>query len=88
MLVFTCSCATSQYRVSEKLQGGASNLSTDIHQKISLLQYDLEALSNDIDSNEARELAETGIRYSLILRDEYKLVRPPYLHNILVQCKN
>ena len=50
-----------------------------------LLQKDLTAMSDKIDISEAKVLAQTSISYSLSLAREYRLVRPPFLHNILVR---
>ena len=53
--------------------------------KITALQTDLAALNGRTDPGEARQIAETSIRYSAFLADEYDLVSPPVLHNVLVR---
>jgi hypothetical protein len=77
-LILSCSATHNNYQV-------IPDPSPDILQKINLLQQDLEALGEDTDSAEARKLAEASISYSIFLADEYRLVRPPFLHNILVR---
>ena len=48
------------------------------------LKKDLESLSNDIDEKEAFLIANTAIRFSMVLANKYELVRPPLFHNHLV----
>jgi hypothetical protein len=55
------------------------------HQKVEWLQDDLAALSQQSDQLEARQVAETAITYSNQLADEYRLVRPAVLHNLLTR---
>ena len=55
------------------------------HQKVEWLQDDLAALSQRADQLEARQVAETAITYSNQLADEYRLVRPAVLHNLLIR---
>ncbi len=54
-------------------------------EKIAALSNDLAALNGHTDSAEAEQLAETAISYSYYLAGEYRLVRPPILHNLLVR---
>jgi hypothetical protein len=54
-------------------------------EKAVALQNDLASLSSHPNSTEAGQLAETAISYSYHLAEEYRLVRPPVLHNILVR---
>ncbi len=85
--LFFCSCAGTQNDLQpvSEISLQYSHPDSENHlQKIKQLQTELSALSNNIDVLEARELAETSINYSLFLADEYRLVRPPYLHNILI----
>ena len=53
--------------------------------KIEALQNDLAALNNRSNPEEAFQVAETSIRYSSVLADEYDLVRPAVFHNVLVR---
>ena len=54
-------------------------------EKIALLQNDLAALNGQINKVEAGQVAETAIQYSAYLTEEYELVRPAVLHNVLVR---
>ncbi len=53
--------------------------------KIEALQNDLTTLDNRSNPEEALQVAETSIRYSTFLADEYDLVRPAVFHNVLVR---
>ena len=48
------------------------------------LEQELIGLSATIDKAEARILAETAVRESAVLAEEYQLVRPAVAHNLLV----
>jgi hypothetical protein len=52
--------------------------------KIKQLEQELMGLSATIDKAEARILAETAMRESAVLAEEYQLVRPAVSHNLLV----
>ena len=52
--------------------------------KIKQLEQELIGLSATIDKTEARILAETAVRESAVLAEEYQLVRPAVSHNLLV----
>ena len=52
--------------------------------KIKQLERELIDLSATIDKAEARILAETAVRESAVLAEEYQLVRPAVAHNLLV----
>jgi hypothetical protein len=54
-------------------------------QKVAALSNDLAALNGHTNSSEAGQLAETAISYSYHLAAEYRLVRPPIFHNLLVR---
>jgi hypothetical protein len=53
--------------------------------KIATLQHDLSALNGHTDAAEARQVAQIAVQYSAHLAEEYKLVRPPAFHNVLVR---
>jgi hypothetical protein len=61
-----------------------------IHDKYSdqvlRLKKDLESLSNGIDEKDAFLIANTAIRFSMVLANQYELVRPPLWHNFLVNA--
>lgn len=79
-----CSCATSHMGINEALKGNLNNIPQETLKKIDSLQYDLTALGSNTDPAEARRIAETGILYSLYLADEYRVIKQPHFHNILV----
>ena len=54
-------------------------------EKVQALQQDLAALDRQADLLEAKQVAETAITYSNQLAKEYRLVRPPVLHNVLIR---
>lgn len=54
-------------------------------QRVEYLSKALATLGPGSDGNEARLVAETAIGYSTSLAQEYHLVRPPILHNVLVR---
>ena len=53
--------------------------------KIGSLQNDLAALNRRADMIEARQVSDTAIGYSILLSEEYDLVRPAVLHNLLIR---
>ena len=53
-------------------------------ENVKRLEGELNALSPEVDPIEARRVAETAIRESAILAEEYQLVRPAIAHNLLV----
>ena len=55
------------------------------HKKIASLQNDLAALNGRTNIDEAGQVAQTAISYSSYLAEEYQLVRPAVLHNVLVR---
>ena len=85
MLTFLISCTASQQYYQGIFNNDPLDLPIDTPQKINLLQHDLASLSDNVNLDEGRQLAETSINYSLHLAGKYKLVRPPFLHNILVR---
>ena len=58
---------------------------SEFWEKVESLQDDLAALNRGADPIEARELAETAIGYSIFLAEEYQVVRPAVLHNVLIR---
>jgi len=64
----------------------SGNLSEDhvYWDKIKQLERELIGLNATIDKAEARILAETAVRESAVLAEEYQLVRPAVAHNLLV----
>ena len=70
---------------SEKTDSHRASEAEALHQKVEWLHDDLVALSQQSDPLEARQVAETAITYSNQLADEYRLVRPAVLHNLLIR---
>ncbi len=52
--------------------------------KVKQLEQVLVALSETVDKTEALLVAETAVRESAVLAEEYQLVRPAVAHNLLV----
>lgn len=57
-----------------------------ITSKVASLQSSLEGLGPDVDSTEARRVAETAVTHSLRLAEEYRVVPPARWHNLLIQA--
>jgi hypothetical protein len=53
-------------------------------EKIRRLERELFGLNATVDKTEARLLAESAVRESAVLAEEYQLVRPAVAHNLLV----
>ena len=53
-------------------------------EKVDQLEQALVALSQTVDRAEARRAAETALRESAVLAEEYQLIRPAVAHNLLV----
>ena len=69
---------------SSDYPGDTSSVALD-WDRVNALVYDLAALNHNSDGTEARRVAETALQVSAILAKEYRLVRPPILHNLLIQ---
>ena len=88
LLLAMIGCATSS-RTSQ--DPGTAGFPADISsiaidgEKVTALQKDLAALNHHTDCAEARRTAETALKASAFLTEEYRLVRPPLLHNLFVQ---
>jgi len=54
-------------------------------EQLTTLQNDLAALNNQLNLAEAGRVAQTAIYYSSFLAEEYEMVRPAALHNVLVR---
>ena len=52
--------------------------------KIDTLEQELIALNATVDESDAQILAETAVRESAVLAEQYQLVRPALAHNLLV----
>jgi hypothetical protein len=58
-----------------------------LQEKIVALEQELKGLGPTTDRGEAHRVAATAVTYSIYLADQYGLVRPPILHNVLVRLK-
>ena len=88
MLMVLISCAGSrpgQPGLSQSNAKTADEQRRADFQKILALQNDLTALNRSADRAEARRVAQTAVIYSRRLAENYDLVRPAVLHNLLVR---
>ena len=83
-LIISCAGVHSSRTTQDKSGSYQEDQSVDA-EKITALQEKLSALNDATDPDEARLVAETAIRYSAHLADEYRVVRPAVFHNILVR---
>jgi len=88
LVVFLNACVSSH----QMDQGSSANAraqdhraSQAYHEKLESLQDDLAALNQQANILEAQLVAETAITYSDQLAEEYQLVRPAVLHNVLIR---
>ncbi len=90
VFLFFSGCSRVHYQEPGIGPNGDPLLYASIHDKYSdqvlRLKKDLESLSNDIDEKEAFLIANTAIRFSMVLANQYELVRPPLWHNFLVNA--
>jgi hypothetical protein len=82
-----CAKANVYYPGNDMSNPSESNNPSDrqaYREKIKRLEHELIGLSPTVDKTEARLLAETAVRESAVLAEEYQLVRPAVAHNLLV----
>ncbi len=88
VLLFSSGCVSVHYQEPGYAATGDSLFYESVHDKYServlRLKKDLESLGNDIDEREAFLIANTAIRFSMVLANQYELVWPPLWHNHLV----
>ena len=64
----------------------STNVQAEVYrEKVEALQMSLAELNRQADPLEAGQVAQTAITYSNQLADEYRLVRPAVLHNVLIR---
>ena len=88
VFMFLCNCAGIEHsrKTWDEIPKASDRAQTDQYwEKIKNLQERLAALAGSTDKTEAWLISETSIHYSLILSNEYRLVRPALLHNLLVK---
>jgi hypothetical protein len=92
LFLFFSGCGPVHYQEPGIGANGDPLLYASVHdeysERVLRLKKDLESLSNDIDGKEAFLIANTAIRFSMVLANQYELVRPPLLHNHLVNTGN
>ena len=82
-----CARANVYYPANSVSGAGTSDSLSDTNiyrDKIKKLEHALIALSAKVDETEAQILAETAVRESAVLAEEYQLVRPALAHNLMV----
>ena len=87
IVVAGCAKANLYYPGNCAFNATTSDIQADAriyHEKIEQLEHALAALSAGVDKTEAMMVAETAVRESAVLADEYQLVRPAVAHNLLV----
>ena len=82
-------CATANVYYPDQNSAGLAAAeqhakSQEYWENVKRLERELIALGPVVDANEARRVAETAIRESAILAEEYQLVRPAVAHNLLI----
>jgi hypothetical protein len=82
-LLIACGCAAAP----QPRQSDPARLSGDPRlTRVAGLQRALSGLDPSVDKREAWILAEEAVDYSAHLASQYRLVRPPILHNMLVNA--
>ena len=85
--MFGCAKANVYYPGNGSFNATTSDIQADAQvyqEKIKQLEQDLVALSETVDKIEAMAVAETALRESGVLAEEYQLVRPAVAHNLLI----
>jgi len=81
-------CVSAHHSAQPASKSDIPNNSPDVpanRDQLSSLQNDLAALNSQLNIAEAGRVAKTAITYSSYLAEEYELVRPAALHNVLVR---
>jgi len=85
--LFGCAKANVYYPRNGSFNATISGSQSDARiyrNKVKQLEQVLVALSETVDKAEALVVAETAVRESAVLAEEYQLVRPAVAHNLLV----
>ena len=89
LLVVFLSACVSGHQMGQRYSAGEraeDRRATEAYRrKVASLQVELAALNQQANLIEARQVAETAITYSNQLAEEYRLVRPAVLHNVLIR---
>jgi hypothetical protein len=87
IVVAGCAKANVYYPGNGSFNATTSGIQADAQiyrDKVKQLEQVLRALSAAVDKTEAMMVAETAVRESAVLAEEYQLVRPAVAHNLLV----
>ena len=87
IVVSGCAKAKVYYPGNGSFNATTSGIQVDTQiyrEKVKQLEQVLVALSATVDKTEAMMVAETAVRESAVLAEEYQLVRPAVAHNLLV----
>ena len=87
IVVSGCAKANVYYPGNGSFNATTSGIQADAQiyrEKVKQLEQVLIALSETVDKTEAMMVAETAVRESAVLAEEYQLVRPAVAHNLLI----
>ena len=87
VVLFGCAKAKVYYPGNGSFNATTSGNQSDpqiYRDNVKQLKQVLVALSETVDKTEAQLVAETAVRESAVLAEEYQLVRPAVAHNLLV----
>lgn len=87
IVVTGCAKANVYYPGNGSFNATKSGIQADAQiycDKVKQLEQVLLALCATVDKTEAMKVAETAVRESAVLAEEYQLVRPAFAHNLLV----
>ena len=89
LLIAVSGCAKAKvyYPGNGSFNATTSGIQADAQfysEKVKQLEHVLVALSETVDKTEAMMVAETAVRESAVLAEEYQLVRPAVAHNLLI----
>jgi hypothetical protein len=86
LFLYNCAGIEPSRKTWDEIPKACDQAQTDQYwENVKNLQEQLAALDERTDKTEAWLISETSIHYSLILSNEYRLVRPALLHNMLVK---
>ena len=87
LVVSGCTKANVYYPGNGSLDATTSDIQAETQiyrEKVKQLEQVLLALGETVHKTEAMKVAETAVRESAVLAEEYQLVRPAIAHNLLV----
>ncbi len=87
VVLFGCANAKVYYPGNGSFNATTPGIQADAQiyrEKVKQLEQVLVALSETVDKTEAMMVAETALRESAVLAEEYQLVRPAVAHNLMI----